>query len=105
MSGAEKRKHRRFGLSLPVQVRVKAEAPPIETLTEDISAGGLYLTLSEDLPLGSALECELTLPPELCQGLTVRLQCQGKIVRVERRQESGIRVAATIERYSFVKPV
>ena len=103
-TGAEQRKHRRFDLTLPVKVRAKTqEAPPILTATRDISGGGLYFTLSEEMEPGSELECEVTLPPELCQGKTVRVRCRGKIVRVDRREENKIGFAATIETYQFVK--
>ncbi len=58
------------------------------------------------MEVGSKLEWQLTLPPELCQGGTVRLHCHGRIVRVERMDGQGsvVGIAATIERYKFVRP-
>ena len=109
-AGAERRINRRFDLSLPVKVRVQgpegkaAAGLTFQTATRDISARGLYLTVSQDLSLGTELECELTLPPELCQGNTILIRCRGRIVRVERREaEDAVAVAATIEDYEFVK--
>lgn len=104
-TGAEQRKHRRFELSFPVRVRVKAEAAPqIETSTRDISGSGVYFTLPQNVEPGSELECELTLPPELCQGMTVRVKSRGRVVRVERREgENKIGVAAVFEHYEFVR--
>ena len=104
MSGAERRIHRRFGVSFPLHVRVKADLSPFKTSTTDVSARGLYFRLSGDFELGTELEYELTLPPELSQGQDVRVRCRGRIVRVERREgEPSIGVGATIEDYEFVK--
>ena len=104
-NGAEQRKYRRFDMSIPVKVKVKTQAaPPVQTVTRDISGGGLYFSMSEEIEPGSDLECEVTLPPDLCQGNTVRVRCRGKIVRVERREgENKIGVAATIEHFEFMK--
>jgi hypothetical protein len=33
----------------------------------------------------------------------VRLLCKGKVIRLERQDESSVGVAATIERYEFVR--
>ena len=102
---ADRRRHRRFDLSFPVQVRVKTQATPqVQTSTKDISARGIYFTMSQDCELGSELECVVTLPPEFCQGHTVQVRCRGKVVRVERPDaKNRIGVAATIEDYEFVK--
>ncbi len=103
--GAEHRKHRRFDLSFPVRVRVKAQAASeIETATRDISGSGVYFTMARDVEPGSKLECELTLPPEVCQGFTVRLKSRARVVRVERHEEENkIGVAATFEHYEFIR--
>ena len=106
-TGTDERKHRRFDLSLPAQVRTRADAPPeVQTSTRDISASGVYLTLPRGIEPGAELEWELTLPPELSQGNVVRIRCRGKVVRVERPDAEGkIGVAATIENYEFIKPM
>ncbi len=105
MTGAEKRVHRRFDLALPMLVRVRTQTAPqlLEASTKDISARGLYFSFHGDFELGSELECEVTLPPELCQGKSIQVKCKGRIVRVERGEDESIGVAATIEDYQFVK--
>ncbi len=104
MTGAERRVHRRFDLALPIRVRVNAQAAqPVETSTTDISARGIYFNLSGNFELGAELECEVTLPPELCQGKSIQVKVKGRIVRVERGQEDTVGVAASIEDYSFIK--
>lgn len=93
-------------MALPMKVRVKAQvAPLIETSTRDISARGIYFRLAGGFELGTELECEVILPPELCQGNSIQVKCRGRIVRVERQEEGEIGVAATIDDYEFVKTV
>ncbi len=78
--------------------------PPVETSSRDVSASGLYFSFSEPLEPGSELECEVLLPPALGYKEAVRVRCRGKVVRVDRPQAPGrVGVAATIERYEFVK--
>ena len=103
--GAEERKHRRFDLALPAQVRTRADAPPeVQASTRDISAGGVYFTLPREIEPGSELEWELMVPPEFSQGQAVRIRCRGKVIRVERPDAQGkVGVAATIEEYEFIK--
>ena len=102
-TGAEHRKHRRFSLSLPVQVK-SGPGAQIETATRDVSASWLYFSMPQNVQPGSELEWELMLPPELCGGEKVRIRCHGKVVRVERPDAQGkVGVAATIEDYQFIK--
>ena len=74
-----------------------------DTSTRDISARGIYFNVSANFELGSELQCEVTLPPELCQGNSIQVKCRGRVVRVERHDEDTIGVAATIEDYEFIK--
>jgi hypothetical protein len=104
VTGAEKRVHRRFDLALPMLVRVRTQtAQLLETSTKDISARGLYFQLHGDFELGTELECQVTLPSELCQGTAIQVKCKGRIVRLERGYDDSVGVAATIEDYEFVK--
>lgn len=104
-NAAERRKFRRYDLSIEVHVKPrKRAAAPIKTVTRDISARGVYFDFSEKMEPGSELEFELNLPPELAAGKQVRIRCQGKIVRVDCDNGTGTtRVAATIESYEFVR--
>ena len=73
--------------------------------TKDISSSGVYLEFSAPIDIGSSLDFVLTLPGEITQGQSVRVRCKGKVVRVDRAAAEGnaIGVAATIERYEFVR--
>jgi hypothetical protein len=53
------------------------------------------------------LEFVLTLPEQITKGSAVRIKCVGKVVRVDQnRPDAGyLGVAATIERYEFLREV
>lgn len=107
VTGIERRVHRRFDLALPMKIRVKTQVvvpSMLEAASKDISARGIYFDIHGDFDLGSELECEVTLPPELCHGNSIQVRCRGRIVRVERRDSDDVvGVAASIEDYEFVK--
>ena len=105
-AATDRRKYRRYDLSIEVKVqpRKRAAAAAVETYTRDISARGVYFDFSERMEIGSELEFELNLPPELCAGKNVRIRCRGRIVRLDKpKADAGIGIAATIESYEFVR--
>ena len=104
-AAADRRKYHRYDLSIEVKVQPrKRAATVVETYTRDISARGIYFDFSEKMEIGSELEFELNLPPELCAGKSVRIRCRGRIVRLDKpKTEAGIGIAASIESYEFVR--
>ena len=105
-TAAERRKFRRYDLALEVQVRPRSKRtiPGVRTFTRDISARGIYFGLSESMEVGSELDLELNLPPDLGAGKDVRIRCRGRIVRVEMPDsKGGLGIAATIETYEFIR--
>ena len=105
MNAAEKRRARRFPMTLPVAVRAEEVGKgELKVQTRDISSSGVYFEFATPLDIGTALEFVLTLPEEITKGSSVRIKCVGKVVRVDRpRESSQIGVAATIERYEFLR--
>lgn len=106
MSATDKRRARRFPMQLPVAVRIEEAKGEQRTVqTRDVSSSGVYFEIGSPLDVGSSLEFVLTLPEPITKGNPVRIKCIGKVVRVERAPRSGghIGVAATIERYEFVR--
>lgn len=112
----DRRNARRFLMNLPVEVTdpsaVKAEATSAKT--RDVSFRGLYFIVDRDFEAGSPVEFILTLPKEITLTDDVRVQCVGRVVRVE-RIEAGkyagagpnggwVGVAAVIEQYDFLPP-
>jgi c-di-GMP-binding flagellar brake protein YcgR len=104
----ERRKARRYDLSLPVIIRVPTEraSEAQRGKTLDVSTRGLYFVIDQDLQAGSDLDITLTLPAEVTQGSEVIVRAMGKVLRVEKRIEDGntrLGVAAIIERYDIIR--
>lgn len=100
----EQRRAHRFELSLPLTLvrGGRAESPRLGE-TRNLSSRGVYFVVPEVMELGALLEFIVTLPPELSVAGPVRLLCKGKVTRVEQKEETLVGVAATIERYEFVR--
>ena len=100
----EKRGARRFALRVPVTVSRnngigKKEVAEIR----DVSARGICFYLDSTIAQGSAIGFTLTLPPEITLTESIRVQCKGRVVRVEDATATGkISVAAAIEEYEFL---
>ena len=107
MNATDKRRAKRFPMRLPVAVKVDQQRPDKQVVeTRDVSSSGVYFEFGDPLEVGAALEFLLTLPEPITKGSPVRIRCIGKVVRVE-KDHSGEKgrtgVAATIERYEFVR--
>ncbi len=98
----EKRAARRFALRIPVTVDhngSKAQAAEIR----DVSARGICFYLGSEVAQGSPIGFTMTLPPEITLTESIRVQCKGRVVRVEDGgQEGKMAVAAVIEEYEFL---
>jgi c-di-GMP-binding flagellar brake protein YcgR len=104
----ERRRVRRYDLTLPVIIRVPAEraSDTRRGKTLDVSTRGLYFVIDQEVQAGSNLDITLTLPAEITQGSDVTVRATGKVLRVEQRVEDGDRrmgVAAIIERYDIIR--
>ena len=104
---------KRFFLSFPLQVRMESSVPKISlqgdsayvenTVTENISSSGCYFHLSREVPVGTNLELEITIPGTRGEAED-KVCCRGKVVRVDRPASNGrVGVATTIESYHFGK--
>lgn len=108
----DRRAARRFPMKLPLEVSIPSTGGPVSASarTRNLSYCGLYFTLERAMPPGSRIEFVLTLPKEITLASDVRVQCAGRVVRVEgpngRRPEAGgpVGVAAVIEEYDFLPP-
>ena len=109
------KRRKRFRIPLPLVVRIRhllegktcAEETVVdeETITDNISTTGCYFLLSEESPVGSIVEMEITVPNCYVGVQQGTLHCRGKVVRVEDRSAIGkVGVACTIESYSFSTP-
>jgi len=99
----DQRGTRRFALRLPVSVRFGEEGGEAVAHTRDVSARGVFFLLDAPLAENSRLEFTLTLPPEVTLTDSIRVRCQGRVVRVDARQPNGkVGIAAVIEHYEFL---
>lgn len=73
-------------------------------LTKNISSGGVLFTAGKEPDIGASIEYVIVLDgaPEP----RVSLRCIGKVLRANRSDsgESAYEIAATLERYEFVRP-
>ena len=96
---AEARTGKRFPLELPI----KFEGMDQGSTTGNMSAAGVYIRGNPALEIGSNVEFEIALPPELTGGSEhVVVQCKGRVVRKDGGGESH-GVACVIDSYDFVR--
>jgi hypothetical protein len=100
----EKRAARRFALRIPVSVARGEDSNYGEAAQiRDVSARGICLYLDSRIEHGSPISFTLTLPPEITLTESIRVQCKGRVVRVEDGDHDGkMAVAAVIEEYEFL---
>lgn len=107
MNGTDKRRARRFPMQLPVSIKSEHDKHDSQLVqTRDVSSSGIYFEFEAPMNVGSSVEFLMTLPEPLTKGSPVRIKCIGKVVRVERDSKGGptqVGIAATIERYEFVR--
>jgi hypothetical protein len=102
----DQRRSKRFDLKLPVEV-VRKNFMPVNSLGEtmNMSAGGVLFVAPLNASVGDPIEYIITFPTGSINGRGVNLRCLGKIVRVQptKGDKSVQLVAATLERYEFVR--
>jgi hypothetical protein len=101
----EKRAARRFALRIPVDVNrgENSNNNSESAQIRDVSARGICFYLDSPIEQGSPLGFTLTLPPEITLTESIRVQCKGRVVRVENSNAGGkMAVAAVIEEYEFL---
>ncbi|MEZ5402555.1 MAG: PilZ domain-containing protein [Bryobacteraceae bacterium] len=110
MLQTDQRRNQRFELRLPIELVRSGSSPLGKTSeTRNVSSGGVLFSTESQLAVGDPLEYFLTLPTGRDPRGT-RLHCVGTIIRTEPRggrsaqpQERPFNVAATLERYEFVR--
>lgn len=105
----EQRRNRRFELRLPLEL-VRAGSRDVGEIVEtmNLSSGGVLFASGQEIDVGSPIEYFITLPSSSENRDGVRLHCLGKVVRRqlvrgEDGDEEPTAIAATLERYEFVR--
>jgi hypothetical protein len=106
---AEARTGKRFPLHLPIKIHNEDSTAEMSGMTGDLSAAGVYIRADASLEVGSPVEFEITLPPEVTGGKeNVVIQCRGRVVRTDEptapsSREDSRGVACVIDSYEFVR--
>jgi hypothetical protein len=99
----EKRGARRFALRVPVTVnRNNGNSAQESAQLRDVSARGICFYVESAIAQGAPIGFTLTLPPEITLTESIRVQCKGRVVRVEDETPGKVTVAAVIEEYEFL---
>jgi hypothetical protein len=85
--------------------RSGAQQTAVAARTQNISSAGVLFTAEREPDLGGAIEYVITLNHQGTQPISLR--CVGKVLRAERllngAEAASYKVAATLERYEFVR--
>jgi PilZ domain-containing protein len=102
----EKRGARRFALRVPVTVNRGSNNGSSKNEVvqlRDVSARGICFYVDSAITQGAPIGFTLTLPPEITLSESIRVQCKGRVVRVEDSSSDGrVAVAAVIDEYQFL---
>ena len=102
----EARTGRRFPLELPIKIHKGETGGDASGVTGNLSAAGVYIRADSAMEIGSPVEFEITLPPEMTGGPEpVTIQCKGRVVRSDETGDGGEGrgVACVIDSYEFVR--
>ena len=106
---SEARTGKRFPLELPIKIHTQDTGGESNGVTGNLSAAGVYIRADAALDVGSPVEFEIALPPEMTGAKgNVVIQCRGRVVRTD-EPASGSKspeargVACVIDSYEFVR--
>ena len=103
MDYQERRSAKRYGFKFPLQVSWFGR-PESLTETVEVSSRAVYFFLPETLTVGTPLQFVFTIFPGLSESKSVRLKCEGHVLRTE--AVNGVQlghfgIAASIDQYVF----
>jgi len=103
---SEARTGKRFPLELPIKIHRAEEGSQHSGVTGNLSAAGVYIRADASLEVGSNVEFEIALPPEVTGAKeNVIVQCRGRVVRTDEpgNANEARGVACVIDSYDFVR--
>ena len=105
---SEARTGKRFPLELPIKIHKEDSEGEARGVTGNLSAAGVYIRADAMLEVGSPVEFEITLPPDVTGGKEdVIIQCRGRVIRTDEPPASNPAetrgVACVIDTYEFVR--
>ncbi len=105
---SEARTGKRFPLELPIKIHKSEETGQHAGVTGNLSAAGVYIRADAALEVGSNVEFEIALPPEVTGAKEpVIVQCRGRVVRTDEPGAGDSKdtrgVACVIDSYDFIR--
>jgi hypothetical protein len=105
---SDARTGKRFPLELPIKIHKGEASGESSGVTGNLSAAGVYIRADAALEVGSPVEFEIALPPEMTgANENVVIQCRGRVVRTDEpagsKPAEGRGVACVIDSYEFVR--
>jgi PilZ domain len=103
---SDARTGKRFPLHLPIKLHNEAASGDAKGTTGNLSAAGVYIRADASLDIGSPVEFEITLPPDVTGAQeSVVIACKGRVVRTDPTGSTpdGKGVACVIDSYEFVR--
>jgi len=106
---SDARTGKRFPLELPIKIHKQDSGGGSSGVTGNLSAAGVYIRANEALEVGSPVEFEIALPPEMTGAKeNVVIQCRGRVVRTDdpaagSKPSEARGVACVIDSYEFVR--
>lgn len=98
----ERRARQRFDMNLAVSLAL-ADGRRGSAFTQNLNARGLFLCTDLRLTEGERLELALTMPSEVTLAETMRVRCQGKVLRViSVGSEPKCFAAIQLEKYEYL---
>ena len=102
-TGKDRRIRQRFKINVPVTSLIGDREVP--AYTRDLSNRGVffYLYFTEDAQIDGDFEFMVDLPPEVTLSTICRIQCRGRVVRIEESATNFTGIAAEILEYSILR--
>jgi PilZ domain-containing protein len=104
---SDARTGKRFPLELPIKIHQGEKGSDASGMTGNLSAAGVYIRADAALDVGSNVEFEIALPPEVTGAKEpVVIQCRGRVVRTDEPSGGPTEargVACVIDSYDFVR--
>jgi hypothetical protein len=100
----ERRAGQRFEVHLPI--RIRTESGTISGFSQDVSSRGVFLYAEAALGEGDSVELTFTMPSEITLGESMRVRCQGRVLRAGvpgTGQRNG--VAVQLDTYEYLPAI
>jgi hypothetical protein len=99
----ERRAGQRFDYQIPISIRVGANPCAASGFTQDLSAKGVNFYTDVALVEGESIELTLVMPSEITLGESMRVKCQGSVLRVLSSGGQKFAIAARLNSYEYLE--